>query len=403
MFFDKKQTEKRVAPGELPETLLSLFNSKLAPLEPRASGIVARLRAVKSEFAASCDAFERLNAEPDTEDMWNPNINAIKTQKSAYSTALRNLIGELDLENTDANIYVRYKTILGRVEATVDKILRANANFKTVLYCYSKHLGSFKKHFSSIEKLRDALSEELEKRIGDYEAYCAITGDMAKFSALSEQMAALSSGIEALSKSAQVSDPASIDAEEQALGQTISAKSDELSAVQGSISGVSSKLELLTAPLVKVSRKFDHDVQKKPKLAYFMEDPISAIKNRHDYEQFMGMVAELRMFVDGSSDIKNKAELLEALSDLTAAEPYVLIEDLSLHKSRRSAIEAEIRGMERVMDGLKAGRDSMSKSAQEMKRLDHEVDGVTRYRAVLRSQIEKEILDNYKMQVYLVL
>lgn len=402
MFFGRKEAE-RVAPGALQQLLASLFNGKLAQMEQKASAIVAGLKSEKDGFAASCTGFEKLDAEPDTEDMWNPNVNAIKTQKSAYSTALRNVIAELDLECQDPNIYTRYRTILSRVEATVDKVLKANANFKTVLYCYSRHLREFKTRFSSIERLRDSLRAELDRRLPDYETYVRIGEDISKLASLTDELATLGSGIAALTESAKGPAAASMDAEERSLSQKLEAESAELSSALKGMSELSARIGLLTAPLAKASRKFDHDSRGKEKLSYFVENPVSNIKSRQEYDTFLGLVAELKAFIKKSAEIKDKDELLGCIENLEAAELYSLIDDLSSLKSRKSALESDIWGIERTIDGLKAGRNSMARSAQEMVRMDREVDGVTKYRATMAIQIEKSIMDSYGKQISIAL
>ncbi|MDE1768103.1 MAG: hypothetical protein KGH64_04225 [Candidatus Micrarchaeota archaeon] len=405
MFLFGSKGADKIPSAELMQLLNSIFNKRFAQLESRAAGITLQLTKEKERFAMSCDNFERLNAEPYTEDLWNPNINAINSQKAAYSTKLRNLVSEMDLSTQDAlDVYSRYRDILLAVDDATEKILKANADFKIVLYCYSNHLREFKKSFSSIEQLRDTLKKELESRAADYEIYYRICSNISRLHQHTEELELLNGSISALCETSGSIDESSIGREEAEVSRKISEKAKELQAAAAQISDLSNSINMLVAPLRKASRKFDHASGRKIHITDFIEDPINTIKGKEDYDRFIDLVLDLKKYVDAdSSDVKNRESTIASITALAASDMLSDINGLEGMKSRKRAIESEIRDLERIMDGLKEGRSGIASSAHEMERMHKAAEELERSRIKLKEQIEKEFLDNYSKKISIIM
>ena len=64
------------------------------------------------QFVEACKKFEELNVEPEIENYYINNANFIKTQKNFYSTALKHITDDWDVNTVSgANIYSKYNLV----------------------------------------------------------------------------------------------------------------------------------------------------------------------------------------------------------------------------------------------------------------------------------------------------
>ena len=92
MFFGKEEPQKQVNIKEFEGLVNDLFNKKIAKLENKALQLMKRINDSRNDFMNACDVFEKLEAEPDTEDLGTSKPNEIKSSKHLYVEALKRLL-----------------------------------------------------------------------------------------------------------------------------------------------------------------------------------------------------------------------------------------------------------------------------------------------------------------------
>ena len=397
MFFGRRETAEKLPPDSLEGLLESLFNKRMMPLEARASATVNELRSAQGHFYSACTEFEKLDAAPYTEDLWMPNINSIKSQKSQYAAALKEIANSLDLDADESlNIYSRYILILSNVEGMTNNALRTNAKYKQAFYCYSSHLGNFKRASAQIERLTATLRNEIDRRSAEFEQYSNLKESIMNLKLKGEELAALSGSIAALKSNLKSSDGAGLDKVESETRDKLSAKSSELSALGGEISRLASRINLLTAPLERPSKKLDHLTIRKKSLHAFVADPVGTLKNEAEYRDFIELVQELKKNVDsGAIDTKNRQELQNSIAALLNSEIYQMISSLKTTEHKKADMTAEQRELERVLEGIISGRDSATSALHQIEKMEKDYADISMSRDSLKAKIEKEFSANY--------
>jgi len=391
MFFGRRETAERLPPDSLEELLDFLFGKRMTPLESRASGIADELRTAMEQFSEACSEFRELKAEPYTEDLWMPNINSIKSQKEQYAVALKEIANGTSLDvDASMDVYGRYRQLLANVEEMTNSVLRINAKFKPAFYCYSNYLGNFKKASAHIGRLTESLRNELDRRSPEYAQYSALRESILKLKLQGEELAALSGGVAALKSNSRLTNDSGVEKTESETRARLSAKASELSVLGEEISRLSNRINLLTAPLERPSKKLDHLTIRKKSLYGFVSDPINMIRNESEWRDFIELVQELKKNVDsGSIEAKNTQELYNSISALLNSDILFMINSLKDLERKRLDLNAEGREFERILADLSSGRESVAKSLRQIEKMERDVAEITKSRESLRAEIEK--------------
>ncbi|MDE1768321.1 MAG: hypothetical protein KGH69_04870 [Candidatus Micrarchaeota archaeon] len=376
MFFGKKETES-IALEDLEELLESLFERKLGSLGSRAAAIASELAGSKSGFSDECDMLERLEAEPYVEELWSPNIGSIKGQKAIYARTLRQINDRLSLEADEAlNTYDRYRAMLQDIGQAKESMLKANADFKLILYCYSKHLNGFKRRFSSMERLESSLRKELDSRSREASEYSETKEAISKLRLMTEELQVLNEGISAVSSSLEGKDSEANPDVHERISKELSGKQEELSAVKTDISRIRSRMDELTLPLERPSKKLDHLSARRRKLHDFIADPLGSIASDEDYDEFRAMLTELKESLDkGTVDVKNRGTALNAIEELSNMDIREKAASLRQSMERKTALEEEIRILTQALadtqDEMKA-KERSSRDREGMRQKENE-------------------------------
>lgn len=397
MFFGRKETVEPLPLPSLSALLDQLFNKKMQPLEERSQGIIRELHAAHGQFISTCLAFEKLDAEPYTEDIWMPNINAIKSNKAQYAAALTDIASHLDLEaDLSMNIYSRYYAILSNVEQMMNSIIRTNSKFKQSFYCYSRYLGGFKKASAYLDRLILLFRSELEKRSAEFAQYNLIKEHISQLKAQGSELEALNEAISALRSNSKSIDNDPVEQIESETKKKLSDKSTELLAIREEASRISSRISLLTAPLERPSRKLDHLALRKKSLHLFLEDPVGTIKDESEYHDFMELLHDLEKNVaSGAIESKNPQELSNSISILLNSDIYYLITSLKDLDHKRLEVHAQIRELDRILEELYSGRRSVANAHQQILLMEVEIKRILSSRQSLKDEIEKGFSLNY--------
>lgn len=405
MLFGRKPEPEKVKEEELRKFLNQTFDKKLGKFSSNAASIVKQLPALKKDFIRDCDEFEGVDAEPYTEYTWNPNINAIKSQKTAYVDVLRNLTSKFTSESEAPNAYFRYKMIMLNIDELLNNILKYNSHYKTVLYCYPGHLRGFKKTFSSIEQLRNALKTELASRENDYTSYNEISDMISKLNSATQEIGMLKGNLSTLEENKKSLHESNIDKELSEFESKLSAKQQELSNAKAKLSSLRDSIRIQTAPLDRASRKFDHISKRKRKLNYFVTNPIEAISSEEEYAEFLELLNELKTCItpnapdEKSLDITNKAETLDIISKITSLDLYRKILSLEPFDSEVRNIISEIKELERTIYSIRAIKDGKLKSAGEIERINREITNLQNSKVHTKAEIARLFAESYSKQI----
>ncbi len=405
MFFGRREKAEPLPLDSLQGLLDSLFGKRMEPLESKASLITRELRAAQEQFSKACAEFERLDAEPYTDDIWMPNVNAIKSQKVQYAAALTEIAGSLDLRaERTADTYSRYRGILSSVEEMTNAALRTNSKFKQSFYCYSRHLGGFKRSSAYFDRLTSALRSELEKRSPEFDRYVRLSEKISRLKAYGQEIEALSSAIASLKSAPKAPDDGTAQKTEAETRKLLANKAAELADASAEMTRLENTISLLTAPLERPSKKLDHLTLRKKPLHRFIEDPIGAIRDEAEYRDFTDLVQELKKNVDsGSIDSKNRQELSNSISALLNCDIYYMISSLKSLERKKLDIMSEERELERILEELDAGRENASKSRHQIERMENDLKAISDSRESLKLEIEGEFRAAYSRPVSIML
>ncbi len=404
MFFRKNEPEK-VALAEIEELAVDTFEKKAGNLEERAQSAVEGIRLAGNEFSEACAVFEALDAEPYVQNIYMPNINALKSHKSAYAKALKHAIEKLDLEPGDAaTTYDRYNDILSEVDGTTNEVLGVNANFKTVMYCFSNHLGSVKRAFASFEKHRELLRSEISRRSEMALEHKKLMERIFALNSRLEELETIKESIDAIREGISKKDDSTDAAQEKKILDEISEKKDEISLVNDSMSKLTGEISMLTVPLERPSRKFDHlSVRKKP-LYPMIINPISNIADKTEYEEFIDLVGDMmKKIEDGSIDIKNKEGTLRVISELLNSDLFSMCSSFKSLRQKRFEMESGIRVIEGALSDMKKGKRSAESAVNEIKDLEEKKSEISKSIKPTKEAIEAMFLGYYKKQVSVIM
>ncbi|MHB1830692.1 MAG: hypothetical protein ACYCO0_04845 [Candidatus Micrarchaeaceae archaeon] len=404
MFFGRGAPQSINLDG-LGSLINSSFEKKLGSFGERSGRITDSMLQAKSQFIDACDKFETLDAEPYTEDIYSPNIHLIKTQKVIYAKALKRIAEGISQEGGNArNTYERYLAILSNAEAALQGILKMNASYKQMVYCYSNHLRDFKKSFSELERHVQLLKSELDRRSGDFSDYKSLEAVASKINVQSDELLILGSGLSAANEPQDRKGDAIADDSEEEISKNISAKRLEMVDLDRSASNLTAKISLLTLPLERAARKFDHLSVNRKKLRDFIMDPINTIKDEGSYAEFVALVKELKGFAGaGKIDVKNKEDLNAEITSLIDSDIYYLISSLRSMQGKKSGISDEVRLLERTLKEVEESRGSVRKAVHEAEEIRESIKKVSASRDMAKSQAERELMQYYGIRISIIL
>jgi hypothetical protein len=397
MFFGGKGRAESFRQEELPLLLNTLFDAKLGSLRDRAMESAEELRRAQAQFISACDRFEKIEAEPDTEDLYVFNISFVKSQKAPYAIAERRVMESLVTEPKGALTFYDYcKAIADESERVTKEVLKTNATFKQVVQCYSNHIVDLKKSLSVIEKISGSLKAELERRSDEIADYRNVKDSVSRLERLSESIAVTRARIEELKKA-----PASSSGNgEEAAGSAFESKRAELSKLESEASALKNSIMQLLAPLDRAAKKFDYASARKRQLHVLIEDPESSVKSEADYGEFKEMIAELAKALDeGRIDVKNSKEAARDSRRVLESNVYFQILSLLSLNSRIREASEQARDLEVRLKTAKDVKHTAEMRRKEIEELGNKARDDERVLITERHAVEKLFLDRYGKRI----
>ncbi|MCL5427578.1 MAG: hypothetical protein M1321_00120 [Candidatus Marsarchaeota archaeon] len=334
-----------------------------------------------------------------------PNINALKSQKANYAKALKHAIGKADLAVREApNAYEKYNNVLAEADRISNDILAVNANFKTVMYCFSKHLSGIKRAFSALERRRESLRMELSRRAGPAMQYSRVTERILAINALLEESRSLREGAASLEKALESGKRSAVENEESKIQERISQGMSGLRSIDDQISRLSSGISLVTTPLERPSRKHDHLSVRKRQLQHMLADPVESIRTDSDYAEFTDMIKEMRASIEKNAiDIKNRESALNVIDKLLGSNLLDTITSLRLLRQKRTDMEREIRALEGALSELRRGKRSHEDTRREMDKMIERAAEADKSVEPAKQELESMFLEYYKRRISIII
>lgn len=394
------KTEK-ITLEELNPLLELLFERKLGQFTAQMAGESRELQNARSHFISACETFESLNAEPYTEDLYSVNINFVKNQKRIYAETLKRLAESIVLGSKGAsNTYEEYLLMVSKIESIMNEMLKANSAFKQVMYCYSNHLGDFKRAFSGLERITEMMKSELNKKAEEFSKYKAVKERVSKLYRGAEELAALKNNVDVVRTSSGLDLGTDSDKNTSELPSAIASKKSELSNLEGEISRMRKKAYSLVSPLEKASKKFDHSSASKRKLHTFVENPFNATQSEASYEEFRMLVKNLGDALNRREiDIRNVEGVSKAVSTILSTDLYSIADSIRLLQEKRAQIANETALLEKDMNLIKEVKESHERRIREIETMEGKAEELERSIGLVKNEIEKWIMDRYGKSV----
>ena len=403
MFFGKTESDK-VRLDSLQQLLDLLFEKKLGNLALKAAHIINELERSRPEFYRLCNELRVLDAEPYVEDLWNPNPSPIKSKKEAYAIAIRQIMeGAVLSPDMKLNSYDRYRGVLLSIDSTVNEVMKANASYKIVLYCYSRHMKSFKSAFSMIDMLRERLRRELGAHERKASEYASLKEHISRLKLSVEEIKGIEDSEKALRDRVKGSKDAG-NRDMTALVKDLDVHKAELSEINLGISRLSDRISLITLPLSRSARKLDHVSIKKKHLSAAIIDPIGNIADESDYKEFRELVQELKASMEkGVIEVKNREELLGTISEVLDTDIYSMINELRSMKAKKSAVEGEMATLEIALSDIRKVKTDSEKILQDISTVEDRKKEILRAREMEKAETERLFSSYYRKAVVILL
>ncbi len=402
MFFGRRN--ESFEPDQLDALLKESFEKKLGSFKAKCEGIAGELRDSQGVFIDVCNRFDALDAEPYMENLFWMNANQIKKQKGSYAKALKNAVEKFVLEAEDSpNSYDRYESVLSNAEEMNKEILKTNAAFKNVLYCYSHHINDFKRASLQLERLIMLLRSELDKRSKEYREYRALGSSISKFCSYKEELVALRNSIDALASGIESKGDSRIGEGEEGVYEKLKAKRAEYANAERDEATLLNEVYLLVSPLGRASKKFDHSTTRRRPLSPFVENPMEHMRSEADYQEFRALIAELKKSIEsGAIDVKNADEVNRKIEEILSSDIYYEVNSVRSMKGKKLEIGDEIRVLETIVNRMGDAKKSKDMRAMEINGMENNVVSINAALGAEKNNIEKQFLQYYGRSVSIV-
>lgn len=385
--------------SELNVRLNRLFNQRLAALDRKGAALVKRVDEERRQFAAACDRLENVEKEPNIEYAFAGRANYFKNLKSSYTKALRGIIAQAPSRQSAETVYGLYSAELMLLDTFMRKLLETNTEFKHVLAAYGNEMGAFKRHFASLERIRDELKREIDARADDVKEYEETLGCIREIEYLTEDIAGLGAELSAVSRpTAQGGAP---DADEiSRLQGLVSSKSAEAMRLRSEIAAGRTAIESMVRPLDRAAKKFDYTSGGMVKIGTAAEDPSMLLADGFDIDGFISSVSELcKKMEAGELDVKGRDRAMQAAYEALGGrlkEAVAHVRELSAQETRLGSEIGVIEDALKVLLAARSSRQGLARRAEEITRLREDT---MKRRAAKAAELSSLFLKYYKSRV----
>lgn len=403
MFFGRDRPEE-IKLSDLYKLLESSFEGRLGSLGSKAVSIIKDLERETKNFGSACDYLEKHDAEPHTGNIYFQDTASLKEQKIAYTRAVKRILKGLSLTpDKDLNTYSRYKGMLSNVDIFINDILKTNANFKPVMFCFGNGLKGMRNTFSEIEKSRDKLRREIESRTDEAHGYDTLIERLDTLSMQDEEMRLMRQSITDLKIRLQGSDSNEDRLNIEKLETELKDKRTEVAKAKKVVAEASVKINILCAPLDRASKKFDHGSLRKRRLHDFIDNPVEAIATKSDYDTFLALLNELYDSVEsGFVEVRSKSETKSQISGLVNLNIHEKINLLKTDKDKIVSLERELSLIEKTLSDMYSSKIERGDIEKDIEKTERNLEETVRAHALNKKAIEEMFAKNYKKQISII-
>ncbi len=398
MFFGKEEPQKQVNIKEFEGLVNDLFNKKIAKLENKALQLMKRINDSRNDFMNACDVFEKLEAEPDTEDLGTSKPNEIKSSKHLYVEALKRLLLKTSSIQSKT-LYHKYDNFLVENELLLNDILKVNNTFRKVLYGYSSNLENFKKTFSTYEAATKHLRSELDKFTEELNEYNKIIQVYEKFLEKLEEKRFLKKELDNISVQNSYEVPQNINKIEISIKEYAS----ELYELDAKMSVLKSNMAVIFGNLEKVAKKFDYTSTSKIKIADYMGmHTFETLKNPEIYEDFLKQIVSMEEYINKNKEnIKNYDNIKDNIHKILQGKLKEYIDEFDILNENKKTINAKFKDLQNELKRQTNIEDSKIKKKETIKMLIKNIDEIEGEINTKKQFLENLIYEVYKKKISL--
>lgn len=398
MFFGKEEPQKQVNIKEFEGLVNDLFNKKIAKLENKALQLMKRINDSRNDFMNACDVFEKLEAEPDTEDLGTSKPNEIKSSKHLYVEALKRLLLKTSSIQSKT-LYHKYDNFLVENELLLNDILKVNNTFRKVLYGYSSNLENFKKTFSTYEAATKHLRSELDKFTEELNEYNKIIQVYEKFLEKLEEKRFLKKELDNISVQNSYEVPQNINKIEISIKEYAS----ELYELDAKMSVLKSNMAVIFGNLEKVAKKFDYTSTSKIKIADYMGmHTFETLKNPEIYEDFLKQIVSMEEHINKNKEnIKNYDNIKDNIHKILQGKLKEYIDEFDILNENKKTINAKFKDLQNELKRQTNIEDSKIKKKETIKMLIKNIDEIEGEINTKKQFLENLIYEVYKKKISL--
>ena len=330
--------------GKVSGVVGTLFNEKIRMLYVAASKLLGQIEDAKNHFIRSCERFDLLSADPDLEDEYFTKASTVVNQKKVYVSALKRIVlVDADARPNEPKDYYFYKRRLAEAEDMIGNILKTNANFRQVVYSYSRYLEHFKQDFAYLESAVKSLRAEIERMDPDVNEYEAILFGVDELASLVYERYALNAEQKKLSA---LQETGKTEGRDRIL-KLIAEKKKEIDAAEEKMRDANSGIINTLNSISKAARRYDYSSLNKIKIEDYIRDPEKMLVKNDGYGDMYSQMRSLYKSVeDGSIALKNRNEALRALKSILDGKIAEYLGQIKLLEPRISYLKLELGELE---------------------------------------------------------
>ncbi len=380
-----------------------IVKTEMQDLEKNGREIETKMQNLTIRFKAACDQFENLSSEPNTEEIYMPNVNSIKSQKRAYAGVLNNIIETKIVDKSISNPYEKYAAMLTTIADVKNRVLKTNTAFKQVIYAYAENTKEFKNMIFEMEKYEIALGNSVVKNRDKYDKYIKVRDIASRLLDVStEILQAQESTNNVAPDIKKVPEEGLYLRKKELLGE-IDAKNIELSKLRKEIFEMKAVITSMLMPLHKASKKFDHKSNGKLRLSDYILDPIGHIVDEASLNDMIGMLKalkeELLLGELGTRPISDMAESIDAIISYNMLLTTTAIRRLM---SDEQKVIDETRKVQAELNSINLAEEQISKIANDAKRRAEYIDELKGRRVKIVSDLESAFEKQYNKRIKIV-
>lgn len=401
MFFGKEEPQKQINIKEFEELVNNLFNKKIAKLENKASQLMKKINDSRNDFIEACNVFEKLEVEPDTEDLGTSKPSEIKSSKHLYVGALKRLLLKTS-SFQNKTLYHKYDNFLAENELLLNDILKVNNTFRKVLYGYSSSLENFKRTFSTYEVTTKHLRGELDKFTEELNEYNKIIQAYEKFSEKLEEKRFLKNELDNISAQNSYEGMQNTNKNIEIAMKECTSKLYDLDI---KISVLKSKIAVIFGNLEKAAKKFDYTSTSKIKIAdYANEYKFETLKDLEIYEDFLKQVVSMEEYINKNKEnIKNYSNVKDSIYKILQGRLKEHIDEFNALNENKKIINAEFKNLQNESKKQTNIENSKMKKKETIEMLNKNINGIDSEINAKKRSLENLIYEAYKKKILLII